>query len=222
MKGKNMLWEIECDKPLGYIDDVIDYLNSQLPMIMNFFKLKTLTKKVKIVIWTDINKYRAHCEQYTSYKEWMCGDTFGGNINMLSIEECRKTKAHKNMDIKEFKTTIAHEFVHICHGESILEDVPEKFSWFWEALATNLANPFDKLIEVNVSKDELMNQFNNIKNGYQMAYTIGKYMLTNYSEELIQEYIKYPRLLIRDTDKILVETNEWIQQENYVTHKLNK
>ena len=47
----------------------------------------------------------------------MNADTFDGNINLLSIEECRKTKAHSDITLEEFLENIIHEFVHACQQE---------------------------------------------------------------------------------------------------------
>lgn len=207
---KNINFIIESDIDLPYLDEVVDYLNNKAVEIMSFFDLKQLDDVVKIVVWNDMEKYKEHCNKYTKYKEWMCGDTFDGNINLLSVAECKNTKCHSEMDLDELKKTIAHEFVHICHSKAIVEPIEEKFRWFWEALASNLATPFDSLSRVKVSKDELMYNFNEIKDGYKIAFSIGKYMLLNYSKEHILNYIKYPKTLFDDTDKILLEANTWI------------
>lgn len=216
---ENLNFTVECSNDLPYLKDVIDYLNSQTSMIMNFFAVDKLSRKIKVVVWNDIEEYRKHCEKHTSYKTWMCGDTFGGNINMLSIEECRKTKEHADMNIDEFKTIIAHEFVHICHGESVIHNIPDDYGWFWEALATNLGNPFSGLTKIDISKEELMNNFNDIYGGYQIAFSIGKYMLLNYPHELILKYIKYPKFLVEDTDKILQESSSWVESKIEENHK---
>lgn len=42
----------------------------------------------------------------------MNADTFDGNINLLSIEECRKTREHSDITLEEFLENIIHEFVH--------------------------------------------------------------------------------------------------------------
>ena len=159
-----------------------------------------------------LNEYKKHIEQFTDYKDWMCADTFDGNINMLSIEECHKTKSHEFTDVKHFKTTIAHEFVHICHQElqQSKEDMGD--AWFWEALATNLGNPEQfNLSTFNTTSEELINKFNDISYGYGIAYTIGKHMLSTYDQETILNYVKNPKLLIQDTPRLIEETKEYIK-----------
>lgn len=43
-----------------------------------------------------------------------------GNIN---IGEWRKTQEYSDLTVEEFKTTMAHEFVHICEQDSIVEKI---------------------------------------------------------------------------------------------------
>ena len=202
---------IKSNKQIPYINEVLEYLNEQIPTILEFFRIKNLPVKKEIIIWTDINEYKKHIEQFTDYKDWMCADTFDGNINMLSIEECHKTKSHEFTDVKHFKTTIAHEFVHICHQE--VQKAKEGFndSWYWEALATNLGNPeqFD-LSTINTTSDELINNFNDIKYAYGIAFTIGKYMLSTYDHETILNYVRNPQTLIHDTPRLIEETKQYI------------
>jgi len=202
---------IKSNKQIPYINEVLEYLNEQIPTILEFFRIKTLPVKKEIIIWTDINEYKKHIEQFTEYKEWMCADTFDGNINMLSIEECHKTKSHEFTDVKHFKTTIAHEFVHICHQQ--VQKAKEGFndSWYWEALATNLGNAEQfNLSTINTTSDELINNFNDIKYAYGIAYTIGKYMLSTYDHETILNYVRNPQTLIRDTPRLIEETKQYI------------
>lgn len=133
---------IECDKNLDYLEELKEKLNQESSRILNFFKLKGLKNPKKIKIWTDREKYQKYLEEYVpKYYEWMCADTHDGNINILSIEECRKTKSHQDMTLEEMLEVITHEFVHTCQQE--INPNAENVEWFWEALATNLANPFD-------------------------------------------------------------------------------
>ena len=202
---------IRSNKQIPYINEVIDYLDEQIPGILEFFKLTKISSKKEIVIWTDINEYKKHIEEFTEYKDWMCADTFDGNINMLSIEECQKTEAHKYEGIEHFKTTIAHEFVHICHQEvqQSKEDMGD--AWFWEALATNLGNPSQfGLTPINITSEELINSFNEIKYGYGIAFTIGRYMLSTYDNDTILNYVKNPNLLLTDTPRLIGETKEYL------------
>ena len=200
---------VESDEDISYISDIADYLELEMRNIMDFFELSPLSSKKKIVIYNDLELYKKHIEQFYEYHDYMCADTNDGNINLLSIEEAHKTKEHANMTIDELKGTILHEFVHICQQDSEIEHICNDIVWFWEALATNLGNPkiFSKVV-INATNEEI-NNFNSLSQNYSIAFTIGNYMLENYSHEEILEYVKYPSKLLLDSDKILDNARIW-------------
>ncbi len=202
-------FKIEYNSSITYIPEVIDYLEIKMQDIMNFFEIKTIKKPRKIIIYDNLEEYKKHIEKFTTYRDYMCADTNDGNINLLSLEAAHKTKTHANMTLNELKTTICHEFVHICHQESEVEHIEPEIIWFWEALATNLGNPnmFHK-IEITAADQELDN-FSSLKNNYLIAFTIEKYLLENYSHVKIIEYIRFPQKLKDDSKKIISEAKKY-------------
>ena len=90
-----------------------------------------------------------------------------------------------------------------------MEHLDSDIVWFWEALATNLGNPeaFSN-ISIKATNEEI-NNFNSLEQNYPTAFTIGNYMLENYSHEGILEYVKYPSKLLVDSEKILNAAREW-------------
>lgn len=193
---------IESDKNIKYADNIVSTLENNVYGILNFFELKKLSKKKIVKIYTDREKYKAHMLQYVSeFKEWMCADTCGGDINLLEISEARKSKEHEDMDIEEFVKCILHEFVHSCQQE--LHSNPEGTNWYWEALATNLSGQdFSEINLLDCDFKQLQKDFNNTKNGYNYAFTIGRFVLNNYSKEKVLEYIKKPSLLKKKANDI--------------------
>ena len=121
LEKKNFI--IDYDENIFYASEVVNYLESKINSIMAFFELNSLNKKRKIVIYSDLELYKKHIEQFYAYHDYMCADTNDGNINLLSIEEARKTHEHANMTLNEFKSTIVHEFVHICQQDSEIEHI---------------------------------------------------------------------------------------------------
>ena len=202
MKIERPSFIIETDKELPYIDQIIDTLENHTYDILNFFKINKLSKKKKVVIYTDREKYKEHLLPYVSeYKEWMQADTYDGNINLLEISESRKSDAHKNLTLDEFIKCILHEFVHASQQE--INSNSNGTAWFWEALATNLSG--QDYTEVDLSKcnfQSLQEDFNNTNNAYCYAYTLGRFLLDNYSQDKILEYVKNPNLLIDNANEI--------------------
>ena len=203
---------VECDKKLDYIDELEEKLKQESSRILSFFELDGLKQQKKIKIWTDREKYRRYLEQYVDkYYEWMDGDTHDGNINMLSIEECRKTKAHQDMTLEEMLEVIVHEFVHTCQQE--INPDAENVEWFWEALATNLANPFDCVASMQCEDDELIYHLNDIPYSYQICFTVGKFILESYSHEKIMDYVRNPDKLRKDAKTIFKEERVWFRKK---------
>ena len=62
-----------------------------------------------------------------------------------------------------------------------------------------------------ITKEELEN-FNSIENNrYETAYTIGRYLLENFSPEEILEFVKYPSKLDRIIVSIIRGTQDWME-----------
>ncbi len=201
-------FKLEYDSSITYIPEVIDYLEIKMKDIMAFFEITSIKEQRKIIIYDDLEKYKKHIEKFTDYHDYMCADTNDGNINLLSIEAAHKTKTHANMTLDELKTTICHEFVHICQQESEIEHLEPEIVWFWEALATNLGNP-NMFHKIEIKGNEELDNFSSLKNNYLIAFTIGSYLLENYSHEKILEYIRFPKKLKNDSERILTEVKKY-------------
>ncbi|MBR1925400.1 MAG: hypothetical protein IJ837_00920 [Clostridia bacterium] len=193
---------IHTDKDLDYLSEISKTLNSETKKVLDFFELKELKEKKNVVIYTDIQKYKAHKEEMgEDYQEWMCGDTMDGNINLLELTEAQKTKAHKNMTLKDFLQSVIHEFVHACQQE--VNNDFKGLVWFWEALATNLSGQQDNCAEIkNCDFEKLKTDFNTVRGAYGYAYLLGDYMLKTYGQKKVLDYVKNPNKLRQDEDKI--------------------
>ena len=201
---------IKSDKPIKYIEKIINTLNSETKKILSFFGINRLENKLTINIYTSKEKFKNYkISRSGYYYDWMCADTTKDQINILDIKEARKSNRHKDMTLDDFKHTLLHEFVHSCQME--INDDIKGVVWFWEALATNLSGQtyqFYKLSECDFNN--FVNDFYNTEHDYNYAYIIGKYMLKNYSQDIILNYVKHPELLRKDATTIF---NELIEKE---------
>jgi hypothetical protein len=187
---------------LEYLDDIVKTIDSKLNEYFNFFEIKGFKNKKLIKIYGSISSYKKHIDKYTNYHEWIIGDTFDNNINMLTLKEAQKIKEHSGIDLEEFLDDICHELVHACQQE--VNSNSEDVEWFWEALSTNLGNPRQScLCDIDCSNDDLINRYNEVNNHYDISYTIGKYMLKNYKHSEILEFVKDPSKLIENANTIL-------------------
>jgi hypothetical protein len=186
---------IESEDEIDYKDEMVYTLQNRTRKILEFFELEKLSKKQKIVIYNSVEKYKAHMEKHVpEYKDWMIGDTYGENINLLSLDEVKKLESHKNFTIDSFMNGILHEFVHVCQREYGKNE--RELLWFWEALAVNLSGQPNKPISLADCDFSLLKKdFNNVEGNYNYAYELGKYILEIYSHEEIMTFIKNPELL---------------------------
>ena len=199
---------IEADKEISYMSNIISTLENDTAKILDFFELQKLSKKKRVVIFTNREKYKEHLLPYVSeFKEWMCADTYDGNINLLEISEARKSKEHKDMNMDEFVKCILHEFVHSCQQEWNANSFG--VTWYWEALATNLSEQnYDVVSLLECDFKKLKEDFNNTSKGYSYSYTLGKFMLENYSKKQLLEYVKNPCLLKAEADCIFEDVKK--------------
>ena len=103
MKIELSNFTIEYDKEIDYMSNIISTLENNTIEILEFFELEKLSQKKKVVIFTDREKYKKHLLPFVKeFKEWMCADTYDGNINLLEMSEARKSKEHEDMDMDEF------------------------------------------------------------------------------------------------------------------------
>lgn len=61
-----------------------------------------------------------------------------------------------------------------------------------------------------------MDNYHQLKNAYPISYTIGRFLLDNYSKEHILEFVNHPNILLKDIDVILNNTNRWVLSQKMV------
>lgn len=183
------------------VEVIVETLIVNMKKIMDFFGLKEFNNKKEIIIYSNIDEYAKHMSKYIVYQDWMIADTSDGNINILSLDMCKRTNAHKNMNYEDYKKVILHEFVHICQSE--INPNSDGCVWFWEALATNLSGQISYDIKINCTKEALMYDYYNLAGNYAISYKIGKYMLENMEHDKILEYVIRPEKLCDETEAIL-------------------
>jgi len=82
---------------------VVDFLETKMSGFMNYFELNSLKSKEKVIVFNSIEKYKKHLEKDTEYRDYMCADTYDGNINLLSLEEAHKTHEHARIIAREYE-----------------------------------------------------------------------------------------------------------------------
>lgn len=195
-----------------YITDLIDAINSNLSRIMTFFKIHKFNQKKSINIWSNLDDYITYLKPFVNeYYDWIVADTFDNNINILSYD-LYLTGPHKNSNISDYKKIIIHELVHSCQQE--VNPDARNVTWFWEALATNLSNQQLRIVDISYSKNDIMYNFRSLHDSYSVSYTIGRYIIENFKNSQILEYVKYPDKLISDAETIFEKTKCWVHTKH--------
>ena len=191
------------------ITDLIDAININLRRVMKFFNIYDFKQKKTVYIWDNLDEYINYLKPFVcEYQDWMVADTYDNNINIVSYD-LFLSGPHKNSKMTDYKKIIIHEFVHSCQQE--INPNASNVIWFWEALATNLSNQELGIIDIPYSKNDIIYNFHKLKDAYSISYTIGQYLMANYSISQILEYVINPTILINDTDFILERTKLWVQ-----------
>ncbi len=205
MYYNNEKFEIEyTQKDESYIEQVINTLNESIDEYLSFFGLKELNTKVRIKFYDSLNDFKIYYEKTRNhpYKKGRVGSALENEIHMLSFSE--RIKERPNDTFAYFLMGLKHELVHICH---IAYRGNSKGNWFAEGLATCLGSPrYEETLEDCTLEDLIK------RTKYKYCYTVTKYILEHYSHEQVLEYAKDDESLLRDTEKLFHEAQEYYRK----------
>ena len=191
-KYENSFFILNCAENDPYKDAIIEALNTRTQAISEFFGISQMDKKVLVKIYYSIDEFKDYLIPYLNngkYYDWMIASTHDGNINNLSFECCQRIYSHQNITLKEYLDDIIHECVHSFH-HALKGDNYTQNGWFHEALATNLSNQDYEECDITCTLEELKKDYDDVYNQYNISYTLGKYLLENYSREFILSLCK--------------------------------
>ena len=192
----------ECD--IDYIDNLIEYFKDKKQMILKFFEINELRKKLIIKLYGDIS-------EYSSYRNNNLLDTSVGNmdfddncyyINILSYKEFIKRKGHKNDSLDYYFKTIMHEFVHICHEE--IGTYKKTLIWLREGIAIVLSKQYDGL-NYKIDNCTLDILISDKRTWYINYYSLVDYTIKKYGLDYIMNLILNPNIQKEETIKIYNE-----------------
>lgn len=184
--------EIEyTNKDVSYIEELIEYINNSSQEIIDFFSISSFGEKVKIKIWDDLTNFRNHCSHCKNNEKvplWLCGLSYSRDkinyIDVLTLEEYKKTDKHENNTLNDLKLLIMHEFVHACHKKNSKEYT---YIWLAEGLATTLSHQYDNFIgNFDATLENLINGGCHYGNYYIMF----NFVLDRYGKDFIIELIQ--------------------------------
>ena len=108
---------IESDIQLDYFNDIVEHIAKNEQRILDFFKLKKLPQKVKILILSYEPFKEYIVSKYGEILSYICGDSNSSTctIRILNVDDQIKYTTHKDADVERIKDTALHEIVHQCH-----------------------------------------------------------------------------------------------------------
>lgn len=211
------------NKDEKYIELLTQNLKNNYLSIMNFFNIKKFERKIIIKLWDNINDYRMFFNEKMKkhkikVKEWEVGRSTNNprenRIDLLCLEERKKCRGHQDDNINHMIKVCIHEFVHTCHFT--YNNYTESMTWFSEALATSLSNQYGDLNFIDCKLNDILNGTATYFNYYSM----GNYLLNNYSKEYILELAKNKDLLEKNTPTIFFEALNYLDNiSNKKTYK---
>ena len=114
------------------------------------------------------------------------------NIEILNFNLYRQAQGHQNRTFDDYLRTLAHEFVHACHME-ILIDKTKQPALLMEGIATQLSKQTMYQIDyIDCSAQDLTQNFYKTHKAYHYAYTIMGYLLATKTHDEILSILKTP------------------------------
>lgn len=187
------------------IEPITQYLDENKAQVFQFLEMDGLKKTAIIKIFPTLESWKRDfvINNYW-YEEWMVGNASNGIIKMLNFHEYSKLNSHKNDSFDDYKKTIFHEFVHLCHQQ---EDISSSFNrCFMEGLATYLAKQMNGRVNLkNYSENQIYNnqEFTKLNEQYVLAYTVIDKLVATMSHEEFLSYVKNGSKFISDKKKIM-------------------
>ncbi len=180
------------EKALPYIEEVVTHFNDHYLDVMDFFKLKTVGKPVKIILNDDdetfkrqladtyydgdISQIRPYYKGYVVNTE----DSDTAIINYMSLPE-----NYQLNDLENLKKSLIHEFSHVCCDTMTNYNYDDTY-WIYEGVATFLAKQYEDA-KLTVSFEQIKNDEFVEYSNYRCLFDT---LVDNYSHDEVLETIK--------------------------------
>ena len=180
------------------IEEIANHLDKKAEEIFDFFEVEIPQDKAIVNIVSSKDKFNKLFKEAWSYEPENYSVGFAKNniITYLSIFEYDKTThAYKKEDFLKaldyYKKTLVHEFVHyVNYLFKKKHDCGYTERYLSEGLATCLSGQKDGL---DLVFDETIDDLLTKRDCYKGYYLVTRYLLNNYSKEVVFEIIKSNR-----------------------------
>ena len=199
----------------NFAKQIFTYLESQKTPIFDFFGINKLSNKLNINIYDNlldfINLLTNNGEFPDRYRPTNVATVKNNNIEILNFDLYRQAQGHQNRTFDDYLRTLAHEFVHACHME-ILIDKTKQPALLMEGIATQLSKQTMYQIDyIDCSAQDLMQNFYKTHKAYHYAYTIMGYLLNTKTHDEILSILEEPHKI--NVNNLINETNNYLQKK---------
>ena len=208
MKKEGKIIEIDyTNKDRAYINELMDFLETNCEEITDFFDNLTFAQKVKIKLWPNLEDFRCHFPWQVGVMRREKGRNY---IHVLSFDEYKKTKGHEKKTLEDYNLLLLHEFVHACvkeyaHNHNMTITNKNTYLWLQEGLATKLSHQYEKhSLQLTASLEDILTN----KATYNDYYTMFCYVLNAYGAAYIKSLILDFQKLKTETPKLYKEAVE--------------
>ena len=197
-------------RQIDYIEKIFENVEKRYQTLLDFFKLEKLNKPIRIVLWDDLEAFRA--DELKSGKRtlpmWVCGISSTKDdhhlIRTLTLEELCKAQGHQNSTEKDLENLILHEIVH-AFVRCIVGDKLVK-RWLNEGLATSLAKQRHAKANFDCSEEKLL--FDTLTN-YSNFHVIGNYLINEKGSDYVLKLLTDSKFLQQELASISSGANEY-------------
>ncbi len=172
----------EADREI--VELISEYLDNYAVNAYKFFQIKPRCKVLFSIIQTkkefDESIYN---ETGRKVEDWVVGTSLGGKeIRLLSFNDYKNNKTHKNNTLNDYKKTALHEFTHFVNAEYLKErncEGSEKF--LSEGIACYISGQYENVSEIKSSLEEILGR----KTAYGDFKVLVKYLVENYDKHFV-------------------------------------
>lgn len=204
------------DNDLEYIDYISNEIENKSKEIVDFFEINDFDKKVKIVLFDSVDKFRNFYKETFKRepKDYVCGFSKGDSVYTLSLNEYKKCLSHEESTIEDLIKLILHEFTHSVHSKRN-SNMP--CMWLNEGAATYLSNQYEDKKEIRCSLDDFINK----KCFYSDYKLMFEYVLNTYGKEYILKLIDDKELLDKDSKRLFEEAKKYYNNIVFDSEHIN-
>ena len=201
------------EKDVQLAKEVITFALKKFPEIENYFEIKSFSVTINLCGSFDdfAKQIREGGERISEHSSVVANARKDQDvIDVLTFEVYKTRPKHEKSTFEDFKKTILHEYVHLCH-QKILLDKTKMPALIMEGIATYLSGQNKGITKIECSGDDLAKNFYNVPNAYGYSYLAVEYLDKTKTHREMLDILKEPHKV--DAKSLVIETNLHLQKK---------